>query len=91
MASHQVPADLRYTKDHEWVRVAGETATIGITDFAQSSLGDIVFVDLPKVGDELNQHEVFGSIEAVKTMRPRSPSSIACAPAMPSADSEATR
>jgi len=68
MASHQVPADLRYTKDHEWVRVAGEIATIGITDFAQSSLGDIVFVDLPKVGVELNQNETFGSVEAVKTV-----------------------
>ena len=68
MASHQVPEDLRYTKEHEWVRVAVETATIGITDFAQSSLGDIVFVDLPKVGDELNQNETFGSVEAVKTV-----------------------
>ena len=61
-------ASTRYTKEHEWVRVAGETATIGITDFAQSSLGDIVFVDLPKVGDELNQNETFGSVEAVKTV-----------------------
>jgi glycine cleavage system H protein len=68
MASHQVPKDLRYTKEHEWVRVAGEMATIGITDYAQGALGDIVFVDLPTVGDELNQNEVFGSVEAVKTV-----------------------
>jgi glycine cleavage system H protein len=68
MASHEVPEDLRYTKEHEWVRVAGEIATIGITDFAQASLGDVVFVELPQVGDELNQNEPFGSVEAVKAV-----------------------
>lgn len=62
------PDNLRYSKDHEWVRVEGDTAVIGITAFAQSELGDIVFVDIPTEGEELNAGEVFGSIEAVKTV-----------------------
>lgn len=62
------PANLRYSKDHEWVRLEGDTAVIGITDFAQSQLGDIVFVDIPTVGETLKENEVFGSIEAVKTV-----------------------
>lgn len=62
------PANLKYSKDHEWVRVEGNEAYIGITDFAQSQLGDIVFVDVPTVGETLSQNEVFGSIEAVKTV-----------------------
>lgn len=63
-----IPADLKYTKDHEWVRVEGNVATIGITDFAQSELGDIVYVEIDTVGDDLDLHEVFGSVEAVKTV-----------------------
>lgn len=63
-----IPAELKYSKDHEWVKVEGDTAVIGITDFAQSQLGDIVFVDIPTVGEMLGQNEVFGSIEAVKTV-----------------------
>ena len=62
------PADLKYTKDHEWVKVDGDIATIGITDFAQSELGDIVFVEIETEGEELEAEEVFGSIEAVKTV-----------------------
>ncbi len=61
-------SDLKYTKDHEWVRVEGDIATIGITDFAQKELGDIVFVEVETVGDELEQEDVFGTIEAVKTV-----------------------
>ena len=60
-----VPANLKYSNDHEWCRVEGDTAVIGITDFAQSQLGDIVFVDVPTVGETLAAGEVFGSIEAV--------------------------
>ena len=63
-----VPANLKYSKDHEWVRVDGDIAVIGITDFAQGQLGDIVFVDVPTVGENVSQNEVFGSIEAVKTV-----------------------
>ena len=63
-----VPANLKYSNDHEWCRVEGDTAVIGITDFAQSQLGDIVFVDVPTVGETLAAGEVFGSIEAVKTV-----------------------
>ncbi len=63
-----VPADLKYTKDHEWVKVEGDTATIGVTDFAQSELGDIVYVEVETEGDTLDKEEVFGSIEAVKTV-----------------------
>lgn len=62
------PAELRYTKDHEWVRIEGNIATVGITDFAQGELGDIVFVDVDTVDDELNAGDVFGSVEAVKTV-----------------------
>lgn len=63
-----VPANLKYSNDHEWCRVEGDTAYIGITDFAQSQLGDIVFVDVPTVGETLAAGDVFGSIEAVKTV-----------------------
>lgn len=63
-----VPTDLRYSKDHEWVRVEGDMAIVGITDFAQSQLGDIVFVDVTTEGETLAQHDVFGTIEAVKTV-----------------------
>ena len=63
-----IPDNLKYTKDHEWVKIEGDTATIGITDFAQSELGDIVFVEVDTVGEELDKEETFGSIEAVKTV-----------------------
>lgn len=63
-----LPQDLRYTKEHEWVKVEGNTVRIGITDFAQSELGDIVFVELPEVGTELQENEPFGSVESVKTV-----------------------
>lgn len=62
------PAELKYTKEHEWVMIEGNTATIGITDFAQGELGDIVFVDVDTVDDDLSSGEVFGSVEAVKTV-----------------------
>ncbi|MDO4790395.1 MAG: glycine cleavage system protein GcvH [Porphyromonas sp.] len=62
------PENLKYTKDHEWIRLEGDVAFIGITDFAQSELGEIVFVDVNTVGDELAAEETFGSIEAVKTV-----------------------
>ena len=62
------PDNLKYTKDHEWVLVDGDVATIGVTDFAQSELGDIVFVDISSQGDTLAAHEVFGTVEAVKTV-----------------------
>ncbi|MGA0559052.1 glycine cleavage system protein GcvH [Larkinella sp. VNQ87] len=62
------PAELKYTQDHEWIRIEGDTAVVGITDFAQSELGDIVFVDITSVGQSLPKGEVFGSIEAVKTV-----------------------
>jgi len=62
------PANLRYTKEHEWISIEGNVATIGITAFAQSELGDIVFVDIPTVGKSLNAQDVFGSVEAVKTV-----------------------
>ena len=62
------PSELKYTKDHEWVLVEGNIATIGITDFAQGELGDIVFVDVDSVDDELSTGDVFGSVEAVKTV-----------------------
>ncbi len=62
------PAELRYSKDHEWIRVEGDTAIIGITDFAQSELGDIVFVDINTEGHELAREAVFGTVEAVKTV-----------------------
>jgi glycine cleavage system H protein len=63
-----VPANLKYTKDHEWVSIDGDIATIGITDFAQSELGDIVFVDINTVGDNVDKEAVFGTVEAVKTV-----------------------
>src|ERR1700756_5425912 len=62
------PAELRYTKDHEWVKVEGDTATIGITEFAQRELGDIVYIDISSVGKEVAKEEVFGTVEAVKTV-----------------------
>ncbi|WP_417592395.1 glycine cleavage system protein GcvH [Owenweeksia hongkongensis] len=62
------PAELKYTKDHEWISIDGDVATIGITDFAQSELGDIVFVEIETEGEELDKEEVFGSVEAVKTV-----------------------
>ncbi|MFI5176974.1 MAG: glycine cleavage system protein GcvH [Vicinamibacterales bacterium] len=62
------PADLKYTRDHEWVRLQGSEATVGITDFAQRQLGDIVFVELPEVGRKVKQGEVFGTIESVKAV-----------------------
>ena len=63
-----VPQNLKYTKDHEWILVDGDVATVGITDFAQSELGDIVYVEIETVGEELKQEEIFGSVEAVKTV-----------------------
>lgn len=63
-----IPGELKYTKDHEWVRVEGDTAIVGITDFAQQELGDIVFVEVDTVGDDVDKEDVFGSIEAVKTV-----------------------
>ena len=62
------PADIRYTSEHEWIRVEGDEAYVGITDYAQSELGEIVFVDVPTLGETVGQGEVFGSIEAVKTV-----------------------
>ena len=62
-----IPAELRYSKDHEWIRLEGETAYVGITDFAQHELGDIVFVDIDTVDETLEAEETFGTIEAVKT------------------------
>mgnify|MGYP001392756244 FL=1 len=64
----KVPADLKYTKDHEWIRIEGEVATIGITDFAQGELGDIVYVEIESLNDTLDAESVFGSVEAVKTV-----------------------
>jgi glycine cleavage system H protein len=64
----QFPADLRYTKDHEWIKLEGNTATIGITDFAQGELGDIVFIDINTVGSTLAAEAIFGTVEAVKTV-----------------------
>lgn len=63
-----IPADLKYSNDHEWVKIDGNTATIGITDFAQGELGDIVFVDVETLDETLNSGEIFGSVEAVKTV-----------------------
>ncbi|NJN26052.1 MAG: glycine cleavage system protein GcvH [Cyclobacteriaceae bacterium] len=63
-----IPQELKYTKDHEWIRVEGEQAIIGITDFAQKELGDIVYVEIESIGDELSQGDVFGTVEAVKTV-----------------------
>ena len=63
-----IPNGLLYTKDHEWVKIEGKTATIGITDFAQGELGDIVYIDINTVGKEIDEHQVFGTVEAVKTV-----------------------
>src|SRR5918997_3804128 len=63
-----IPENLRYSKDHEWLSVDGDTATIGITDYAQHSLGDVVYVELPKPGDKFESHEAFGSVESVKAV-----------------------
>ncbi|PTX14586.1 glycine cleavage system H protein [Pontibacter mucosus] len=63
-----LPESLKYTKDHEWVRVEGDIAYVGITDFAQSELGDIVYVDIDTVDKDINQNDVFGTVEAVKTV-----------------------
>ncbi|MFC4268276.1 glycine cleavage system protein GcvH [Polaribacter marinivivus] len=63
-----IPADLKFTKDHEWIKIDGDTATVGITDFAQGELGDIVYVDVDTLDDTVEEGEVFGSVEAVKTV-----------------------
>jgi glycine cleavage system H protein len=63
-----IPEGLKYTKDHEWVKIDGTTAVVGITDFAQGELGDIVYIDINTVGQEVNVHEIFGTVEAVKTV-----------------------
>ena len=63
-----IPAELKYTKDHEWVKIDGDVAIVGITEFAQSELGDIVYVEIETIGETLDQEEVFGSVEAVKTV-----------------------
>ncbi|MBC7712475.1 MAG: glycine cleavage system protein GcvH [Rhizobacter sp.] len=66
--SNNIPVELKYTKDHEWTKIEGDTVTIGITDFAQSALGDIVFVELPEVGKTLNHHQTFGVVESIKSV-----------------------
>ncbi len=63
-----IPSELKYTKDHEWVKIEGDVAIVGITEFAQSELGDIVYVEIETIGETLQQEEVFGSVEAVKTV-----------------------
>lgn len=63
-----IPQELKYTKEHEWVRIEGDIAYVGITDYAQEQLGDIVFVDIPTVGETLDAEEIFGTIEVVKTV-----------------------
>jgi len=63
-----IPEDLKYTQDHEWVRIEGEEATVGITDFAQGELGDIVYVEVETIGESLDKESVFGTVEAVKTV-----------------------
>lgn len=68
MSVMNIPAELLYTKDHEWIRVEGDTGYIGVTDFAQGELGDIVFVEIETVGETLGKEEVFGTVEAVKTV-----------------------
>ena len=64
----EIKSGLKYTKDHEWIKIEGNNATIGITDYAQGELGDIVYVEIEALGDELNKEEIFGSVEAVKTV-----------------------
>ncbi len=66
--ANNIPENLHYSKDHEWVKVDGNVATIGITDYAQHSLGDVVYVELPSVGDKFEAHEAFGSVESVKAV-----------------------
>jgi len=66
--AQNIPADLKYTKDHEWTKIEGDTVIIGITDFAQSSLGDIVFVELPEIGKTLTAHQSFGVVESIKSV-----------------------
>lgn len=63
-----IPESLKYTKDHEWIKLDGKTAVVGITDFAQGELGDIVYLDINTPGEEIKEHEVFGTVEAVKTV-----------------------
>ena len=63
-----IPTELKYTKDHEWLKIDGEIATIGITDFAQQELGDIVYIEIESIGETLDAEEVFGTVEAVKTV-----------------------
>ncbi|MGJ8664923.1 MAG: glycine cleavage system protein GcvH [Patiriisocius sp.] len=63
-----IPADLKYTKDHEWVKIEGDVATVGVTDYAQGELGDIVYVEVDTLDETLNQNDVFGTVEAVKTV-----------------------
>ena len=65
---YNIPDSLKYTKDHEWAKVEGDTATVGITDFAQSSLGDIVYVELPEMGFDLNKNNAFGVVESIKSV-----------------------
>ncbi|MBT3386199.1 MAG: glycine cleavage system protein GcvH [Prolixibacteraceae bacterium] len=64
----KIPEELKYTKDHEWVQIEGEVATVGVTDFAQGELGDVVFVEIETEGEELSKGELFGTVEAVKTV-----------------------
>lgn len=64
----ETPDDLKYSEEHEWIRIEGETATVGITDYAQDSLGDVVFVELPKIGQTLSEGETFGVVESVKAV-----------------------
>ena len=63
-----IPEDLKYTKDHEWIKIENNIATVGVTDFAQSELGDIVYIDIDTVDENIDQNEIFGSVEAVKTV-----------------------
>ena len=63
-----IPAELKYTKDHEWIKIEGDIATVGITDYAQGELGDIVYVEIEALGEQLDKEEIFGSVEAVKTV-----------------------
>jgi glycine cleavage system H protein len=63
-----IPESLKYTKDHEWIKLDGKTAVVGITDFAQGELGDIVYLDINSAGEEIKEHDVFGTVEAVKTV-----------------------
>ena len=64
----EIPAELKYTEDHEWIRVEGEIATVGVTDYAQGELGDVVFIEIETEGEELNKGDTFGTVEAVKTV-----------------------